>query len=69
LRRRLNRPVEFLDIFSPASIDDIVDPYLDRSGAQTPLKRGELAEAFHDRTEPTERRDLIFARILNRIAP
>ena len=54
---------------SPAPIDDIVDPYLDGSGAQRPLKPSQLAVAFHDRTEPSERRDLIFARILKRIAP
>jgi hypothetical protein len=54
---------------SAAPIDDIADPYLDGSAAQTPLKRSELAVAFHDRTEPSERRDLIFAQILKRIVP
>ena len=54
---------------TPAPIDDIVDPYLDGSGADTPRKRAELAETFHSQTKQSERRDMIFARILKRIIP
>jgi len=54
---------------TPAPVDDIVDPYLIGFGAQTAEKRMELAKAFHERTEPSERRDLIHARILKAIIP
>jgi len=54
---------------TPAPIDDIMDPYLVGFGAATPQKRSEVAEAFHDRTEPSARRDLIYARILKRLIP
>ena len=40
-------------------VDSIVDPYLLKVGNDNPQKRRELAEAFFDRTEPSQRRTRI----------
>ena len=42
-------------------VDSIVDPYLLKVGNDNPQKRRELAEAFFDRTEPSQRRTRIHA--------
>ena len=53
----------------PAPVDDIVDLYLAGSGRDKAQRRIELADAFHDQTQPSERRDMIYVRILRRIIP
>ena len=40
-------------------VDSIVDPYLLKVGNDNAQKRRELAEAFFDRTEPSQRRTRI----------
>jgi hypothetical protein len=42
-----------------AHVDSIVDPYLVQVGNDKAQKRRELAEAFFDRTEPSQRRTRI----------
>jgi hypothetical protein len=42
-------------------VDSIVDPYLVKVGNDNAQKRRELAEAFFDRTEPSQRRTRIHA--------
>jgi hypothetical protein len=42
-------------------VDSIVDPYLVQVGNDKAQKRRELAEAFFDRTEPSQRRTKIHA--------
>jgi hypothetical protein len=42
-------------------VDSIVDPYLLKVGNDNAQKRRELAEAFFDRTEPSQRRTRIHA--------
>lgn len=54
---------------TPAPVDDIVDAYLVGFGAETQEKRIELAQAFFDQTEPSERRHQIYLRVLGRIVP
>jgi hypothetical protein len=54
---------------TPAPVDDIVDPYLAGLGSDKAQRRIELADAFHDKTQPSERRDMIYVRILRRIIP
>jgi hypothetical protein len=49
--------------------DDIVDLYLAGSGRDKAQRRIELADTFHDQTQPSERRDMIYVRILRRIIP
>jgi hypothetical protein len=53
----------------PAPVDDIVDLYLAGSGRDKAQRRIELADTFHDQTQPSERRDMIYVRILRRIIP
>ena len=53
----------------PGPLDDIVDLYLAGSGRDKAQRRIELADTFHDQTQPSERRDMIYVRILRRIIP
>jgi hypothetical protein len=52
-----------------APVDDIVDLYLAGSGSDKAQRRIGLADTFHDQTQPSERRDMIYVRILRRIIP
>jgi hypothetical protein len=49
------------------SVDGIMDPYLVGFGVATKQKRDEVAQAFHDRTKPSDRRDHLHARILKQV--
>jgi hypothetical protein len=66
----LNSLVDLLNSdqdITQTGIDGIMDPYLVGFGAATKQHRDEIAQAFHDRTEPSTRRDIIHVRIMKQI--